>query len=94
MPRKPLHTGTAQVPGVLNTVGGWVFWVSWENIWGTWNGITPRDGEALKRIGLLLRFFSVKKSFLTSKNWFPYTIGNVLIFFALFSITILSFIFI
>lgn len=23
---------------------------SWENIWGIWNGITPRDAEAVRRI--------------------------------------------
>ena len=23
-----------------------VGWESWENIWGIWNGITPRDAEA------------------------------------------------
>ena len=30
---------------------------SWENVWGTWNGITPRDAEAIRRVGTLLRFF-------------------------------------
>lgn len=30
---------------------------SWENVWGTWNGITPRDGEAIRRVGKMLRFF-------------------------------------
>eukprot|EP00939_MAST-03C_sp_MAST-3C-sp1_P000739 g739.t1 len=30
---------------------------SWENVWGTWNGITQRDGEAIRRVGKMLRFF-------------------------------------
>ena len=29
---------------------------TWENIWGVWNGITPRDGEAIRRIGTILRY--------------------------------------
>ena len=28
---------------------------SWENIWGIWNGITPRDAEALRRIATIER---------------------------------------
>jgi hypothetical protein len=28
---------------------------SWENIWGIWNGITPRDAAALRRIALIER---------------------------------------
>eukprot|EP00759_Apiculatamorpha_spiralis_P058784 PhF_6_TR935/c0_g1_i2/m.1668 len=37
----------------INGVG----YVPWENIWGTWNGITPRDGELIRRAATLLRFF-------------------------------------
>ena len=28
---------------------------SWENIWGIWNGFTPRDAEALRRIATIER---------------------------------------
>ena len=30
---------------------------SWENIWGLWNGITERDGEAIRRTSAILRQF-------------------------------------
>ena len=30
---------------------------SWENIWGIFNQFTSRDGEALKRISTILRYF-------------------------------------
>ena len=29
---------------------------SWENCWGTWNGMTPRDSQIYQRLGALLRF--------------------------------------
>src|ERR1035437_8489410 len=32
-----------------------VGWESWENIWGIWNGITPRDAEAARRVRSLER---------------------------------------
>ena len=28
---------------------------SWENVWGTFVGITERDGEQIRRVGSLLR---------------------------------------
>ena len=28
---------------------------SWENVWGIWNGVTPRDAEALRRISAIYR---------------------------------------
>jgi formylglycine-generating enzyme required for sulfatase activity len=43
---------------------------SWENIWGIWNGITPRDGEALRRISKIERRFA---EFLVSRAWEPHT---------------------
>jgi gamma-glutamyl hercynylcysteine S-oxide synthase len=48
----------------LNGVG----WESWENIWGIWNGITPRDGEATRRVATIER---AAAPFLISKDWEP-----------------------
>ena len=45
-----------------------VGWESWENIWGIWNGITPRDAEATRRITTIERAIS---PFLVSKDWEP-----------------------
>ena len=44
-------------------------YVAWENVWGTWNQFTPRDGEALRRIATLFRNFS---ALLVSPDWEPY----------------------
>ena len=45
-----------------------VGWESWENIWGIWNGITPRDGEATRRVATIERGVA---PFLVSKDWEP-----------------------
>jgi gamma-glutamyl hercynylcysteine S-oxide synthase len=45
--------------------------VSWENVWGIWNGLTDRDAEATRRFGALSRFFG---GFLTSQGWEPHTV--------------------
>jgi hypothetical protein len=39
---------------------------------GTWNGITERDGESIRRVATLLRYFG-RRGFLTSSEWVPYT---------------------
>jgi gamma-glutamyl hercynylcysteine S-oxide synthase len=44
-------------------------WESWENIWGIWNGITPVDAEATRRIATIERAFA---PFLTSPDWEPF----------------------
>ena len=36
---------------------------SWENLWGCWNGMTPRDAEATRRVARLLRFFGARGFF-------------------------------
>jgi gamma-glutamyl hercynylcysteine S-oxide synthase len=43
-------------------------WESWENIWGIWNGISPRDGEATRRMATIERGVA---RFLTSQDWEP-----------------------
>ena len=50
----------------LNGIG----YVSWENVWGIWNGITPRDGETLRRIRAIYR---AVPELLVSKDWEPLT---------------------
>ena len=44
-------------------------YVSWENIWGIWNGISPRDSEALRRIAKIDRTFA---RLLVSADWEPF----------------------
>ncbi len=44
-------------------------WESWENVWGIWNGVTPRDGEATRRIATIERAMA---PFLASKAWEPF----------------------
>ena len=48
-----------------------VGWESWENIWGIWNGITPRDGEATRRVATIERGVA---RFLDSPDWEPMSI--------------------
>ena len=43
---------------------------SWENIWGIWNQITPRDAEALRRVATIERKFA---DLLTGADWEPHT---------------------
>jgi formylglycine-generating enzyme required for sulfatase activity len=45
-----------------------VGWESWENIWGIWNGITPRDAEATRRMSSIERELA---PFLVSQDWEP-----------------------
>lgn len=49
---------------IFNGVG----WESWENIWGIWNGITPRDAEATRRVATIERGLA---KFLVSPDWEP-----------------------
>ena len=45
-----------------------VGWESWENVWGIWNGITPRDAEATRRVATIERAVA---PFLISPGWEP-----------------------
>jgi formylglycine-generating enzyme required for sulfatase activity len=42
---------------------------SWENVWGIWNQITPRDAEALRRTATIDRAFAL---LLISPRWEPH----------------------
>jgi gamma-glutamyl hercynylcysteine S-oxide synthase len=42
---------------------------SWENVWGIWNEIVPRDAEALRRVAKIERAMA---DFLVSPDWQPY----------------------
>jgi formylglycine-generating enzyme required for sulfatase activity len=44
-------------------------WESWENVWGIWNGVTPRDGEATRRVATIERAFA---PFFASQGWEPF----------------------
>jgi iron(II)-dependent oxidoreductase len=45
-----------------------VGWESWENVWGIWNGINPRDAEATRRVATMERAIA---PFLVSADWEP-----------------------
>ncbi|WP_430387550.1 formylglycine-generating enzyme family protein [Dyella sp. 20L07] len=42
---------------------------AWENVWGIWNQLTPRDAETLRRISAIERQFA---SAMVSVDWRPY----------------------
>jgi len=42
---------------------------AWENVWGIWNGFTPRNAEALRRCAMIERQFAAQ---MTSADWRPY----------------------
>jgi formylglycine-generating enzyme required for sulfatase activity len=44
-------------------------WESWENVWGVWNGITPRDAQATRRVATIERAVA---PFLISPDWEPF----------------------
>ena len=58
------HTDNLQA-AFLNGVG----FESWENVWGFWNQISPRDAAALRRIAAIYRAFPQQ---LVSKDWTPH----------------------
>ncbi len=45
-----------------------VGWESWENVWGIWIGINPRDAEATRRVATIERALA---PFLVSADWEP-----------------------
>jgi formylglycine-generating enzyme required for sulfatase activity len=45
---------------------------SWESVWGNFNRITPRDGEAIRRVATMLRFLG-KRGYTVSPHWEPHS---------------------
>jgi len=45
-------------------------WESWENVWGIWNGVTPRDAEATRRMATIERAVA---PFFSSTGWEPFS---------------------
>ena len=41
-------------------------------VWGTWNGITERDGAQTKRLRPLMRFLG-GRGYLQSQGWLPHS---------------------
>ena len=46
-----------------------VGWNSWENVWGIWNGVSARDGEAVRRVATMERALA---AYLVSPGWEPF----------------------
>ena len=44
---------------------------TWENVWGVWNGLSPRDAETIRRMSLVYRHFGLG-SFFSSPDWIPH----------------------
>ena len=57
---------------VLNAYFNGVGFESWENVWGTWNGIVPRDGELVRRAAAVLRHFGGERGLLSDPAWRPH----------------------
>jgi formylglycine-generating enzyme required for sulfatase activity len=59
------HTDDLQA-AFFNGVG----FEAWENVWGIWNGLTPRDAETVRRIAAIERAFA---RLVISQGWEPHT---------------------
>ena len=44
-------------------------WESWENVWGIWNGVTPRDAETTRRMATIERAVA---PYFASSGWEPF----------------------
>ena len=45
---------------------------TWENNWGWWNGISPRDGETMRRVFTIFRAFANVTSSCDFRPFYPY----------------------
>ena len=57
------------IPGLQSAFLNGDGFESWENVWGIWNGITPRNAEAIRRVATIERGFA---DLLVSPDWEPY----------------------
>lgn len=62
----------ARPNGVRHAAPDLVLWRPLQ-VWGTWNGIVPRDGEAIRRVGAMLRALGGSAAILRSSEWVPHT---------------------
>ena len=62
----------------MNLQAAWINGVgyeTWENVWGLWNGISQRDGEAIRRLRTVMTFLgrgADGNSYLASPQFVPY----------------------
>ena len=64
---------------VLFSLFNGVGYVSWENIFGIWNGITSKGGAQIRRAGVVMRYFS---DLMQSEDWLPFYPVKILNVFA------------
>ncbi len=75
MVRATAHGQYQRAPGADRTDGlqsayfNGVGYESWENVWGIWNGFTPRDAESLRRTATIERAVA---DLLTHAQWEPH----------------------
>ena len=62
---EPRHTSewterhqTVRQPGLKWAFFNGLGYNTWENVWGSWNGVSPRDGETIRRVFSILRTFA------------------------------------
>lgn len=58
-----------RIDGLQSAFFNGVGYESWENVWGIWNQLTPRDAEALRRIATIERAVA---DLIVSADWEPH----------------------
>lgn len=77
-PRHMVHVverfATNRTDGLHHAFFNGVGYETWESIWGQYNVITPRDGEAIRRVAAILRQFADVVG--EAEEWRPYEPGS------------------